>query len=226
MIHARLLPGLALLIVAACGHDKQEVQVSAASKAAAVDSAKALTVMPSGDSLSPEDALLPIGNAFAGAGALTAVGSASITVTGSPGVSGLPEGCLQIVPGKVTFNRCTNDEGLTLNGQVTYGSGNFAATLSGSADSNGTKVTFNENADLHVSATHVSGSLHVAVTIMSSGVSATATVDSSYDIGYTSGCPTSGTMSVDAIAQGNGQSAAVSLEAQFGPNCGDVKFFK
>jgi hypothetical protein len=223
-----MICALGLAALAACG-SKEEIQATAETKASAVESARSLAAAPTGDNLTSEQALAPLGSAFGSASAVQgADSSAGAASLGAPvAFSTSSSGCVQATPGHITFTRCSTDGG-SFAGQVTYGGGTFTADLTATVAIGSLSFSVSERAELHLSATRATGSVHVDVTLADTqqGLSGSASEDVAVDVGFTAGCPTSGSITVDAHGESGGRSASASVEAQFGPACGDVRFFR
>lgn len=130
----------------------------------------------------------------------------------SAGPQTLLPACVQSTANQVTWDNC--DFGTyQIDGTVSTSGNDITVDLTVTAAGVANSFT----GTITATPTLLDGTLHVESVVASVGFSVDITFDS---IGITSGCPTSGSLTVDPSFTGNG---IRSVTATFGPNCGDVQ---
>ena len=157
------------------------------------------------------------------------------TLTGA-----LDQSCYSQSGGSVTYNQCDFGTG-SIDGTISYTEPDLVLDLTISM-STGASFTITEKGTLTLDATQITGNLSFASSTDLSGApgmpagaagyTSQTTLDATYDVQLTDGCPTGGTLEVHSVTStSGGQIPAgaggldVWVKAEFGPACGDVTLY-
>ena len=219
------ISGAFALTVAAswsCG-GMEEVTASTDSQTATVSTARLLAGAPAD-----------------GPAALAALGSVDklvpiMTAVAKPVFHAMPDGswdpayapCVTESPAGAKYT-CITTEG-TIDGTIAYQGGQIAtSSLVVKTFFNEVYLNFYDIATVSLSATAAKGQVRQRLdnTICYECQAAAELVsDFDIDVGFTDGCPTSGQIHLEAHSHTYMTGDDVTIEARFGPACGDVKFY-
>lgn len=131
--------------------------------------------------------------------------------------------CSMISLGAISLTACDLGGGETLDGSVSYGVGHFQADVTDTPHLIG---TYESRASLETTGSHVGGTGRFAVDLVPAaappnGLHEVYAID--IDVGFDAGCLTSG--SIRLTVSSNQRQGTSSLEVDFGPDCGEARFY-
>ncbi|GMV43801.1 MAG: hypothetical protein AMXMBFR64_55170 [Myxococcales bacterium] len=246
-----------LLALSACADDgagdKSYGDPKPASQAESTSAQSAVTGVSDMRSLSENDpkdttAVARVSGVYGNVNVLTASKQASQLQGGLAAATGgllgvmegaLDESCVQSGGGTVTYDNC--DFGTAkMNGTIGFQDPTLTVDLTITVGVSGVASNIDYEGTLEVSATAIVGTLSFKAASDVSGAAAgaagggsfqtTTTVDATYDVELTDGCPTGGEVEIHSVSgvSGSGLPSGaggqdVWVKALFGPNCGDVQ---
>lgn len=199
----------------------QEIAVSPGVRDDVINTTRDLITIRTDGTLTVDEALAPIEKVSTVGFTLSAVAGLSVGFffANPPAETwnGGNHGCFATTAGHVTLSSCPVPNG-SLDGSVSYSQGHLEATLTFTA----LQFVTTYRANLELSVAHVTGTLHLTYDNQPAAGTAHYVQDMAMDVGYQSGCPTSGTISFSGSLQSSTSGTAT---AHFGPDCGAAIFF-
>lgn len=132
-------------------------------------------------------------------------------VASAPGQA-LPDGCEVVGTSSVVWNHCTDSNGTTMDGMISWSPGHVEVDLQATGDTGGLQFAYSISGSIATSGSAIQGELTVSINASGSGISFSEMLHSQIDVQLTDGCVSGGTLTVTASGSGTGaRNAAVQV---------------
>jgi hypothetical protein len=120
--------------------------------------------------------------------------------------------CPVVGSNSIVWNHCTDNNGTTIDGMISWSPGHVDVDLHIAASSQGLQATYSLVGSMTVSAAAIQADMTIMLSYSGNGVNFTETVHTQIDVQITNGCVSSGTLTVTASGSGAGsRSGAVQI---------------
>lgn len=120
--------------------------------------------------------------------------------------------CAVISADSIVWDHCTEQDGTTIDGMISWSPGHVEIDLHATATSGDVHATFSLVGSMTVSASAIQSDMTVTLSYSGNGINFNETIHTQVDIQLTNGCITSGTITVTASGSGTGsRSGAVQV---------------
>ncbi|TMQ06299.1 MAG: hypothetical protein E6J90_46700 [Deltaproteobacteria bacterium] len=211
---------MAGLILIACGGSDgpnfgPETDPTPAQQAAISSTAQDLALMAMADAQGQAAGGAAIGFAF-GAQALIANGTAASLSPGLPGAAQIAPAiaalrqaqlvdCEVITSNSIVWNHCTDpDGGFTIDGMMSWSPGHVDIDLQLAGSAQGLQFASSLKGSVTATSSSIKADMTISATVTGNGNNASETLRTQVDVELTSGCISSGTLTITATGSGTG----------------------